>query len=212
MSKKQSAYLIGITGGSGSGKSTFIEELRKRFKDNEICVLSQDNYYKGIDEQKIDENGVHNFDILHSIDMAAFESDVVKLMNGEVVTIEEYTFNNDLKKPNILVFKPAPIVIVEGLFVFASDVIKNLMNLKVYVYAHEVKKVIRRINRDGIERNYPLDDVLYRYENHVLPSYLKYIEPVKEEADIIINNNNSMTESLNIFEAYLRFRLRSTYG
>lgn len=206
--QKQRPYVIGVTGGSGSGKTTFLHELRERFTEKELCVLSQDNYYRPRTEQITDAQGVQNFDRLESIDIAAFETDVQQLVAGNSVTREEYVFNNPEKTPDQLTFFSAPVIIVEGLFVFASPIIHKMLNLKVYIYAHEVKKVIRRIKRDGIERNYPIEDVLYRYEHHVMPSYESYIKPIMESADIIINNNFHMDEALNLFDSMIKFRVR----
>lgn len=204
---KVTPYVIGVTGGSGSGKTSFLKALRERFPKNELCVLSQDNYYRDREQQQIDEKGIRNFDRLESIDIQAFEHDIMKLIEGEEVRRLEYVFNNAEKEPDTLLFQSAPIIIVEGLFVFASDIIRERLDLKVYVYAHEIKKVIRRIKRDGIERNYPLDDVLYRYEHHVMPSYEQYIRPIMESADIIINNNISMDAAIDLFSSMIREKL-----
>ena len=205
--QNQKPYVIGVTGGSGSGKTTFLQELRNRFDKSQLCVLSQDNYYRPRHEQVSDGLGVQNFDRLESIDIEAFEADVNLLCNGETVVREEYTFNNEKKTPAQLEFFSAPVIIVEGLFVYASEVIQNMLDLKVYIYAHEVKKVIRRIKRDGIERNYPIEDVLYRYENHVMPSFETYIKPIMESADIIINNNFNMDQALFLFESMIKQRI-----
>jgi len=196
-------YVIGVTGGSGSGKTTFLQELRNRFDCSALCVLSQDNYYKDRDEQQKDKEGIRNFDRLESIDIEAFEKDILSLIAGDNVKRKEYVFNNEAKTPGMLEFKSAPVIIVEGLFVFASDIIRRHVDLKVYIYAHEVKKVIRRIKRDGIERNYPIEDVLYRYENHVTPSFESYIKPVMESADIITNNNYTMAAAFELFECMI---------
>ena len=196
-------FIIGVTGGSGSGKTTFLKSLRTLFDEKALCVLSQDNYYLDRTEQVVDDQGIHNFDRVSSIDLATFEVDIMKLIAGESVNRKEYVFNNEQKTPQLLHFQPAPVIIVEGLFVFSSEVIKNLLDLKVYIYAHEVKKVIRRIKRDGIERNYPLEDVLYRYEHHVMPSFESHIKPIMESADVIINNNENMEAALMMFESLI---------
>lgn len=207
--EKQRPYIIGVTGGSGSGKTTFLRELRESFPCEKLCVLSQDNYYRPRTEQAIDESGVYNFDRLESIDLNDFERDIQMLVQGETVTRQEYTFNNANKEPAMLEFKSAPVIVVEGLFVFASEIIRELLDLKVYVYAHEVKKVIRRIKRDGIERNYPIEDVLYRYEHHVMPSFEAYIKPIMESADIIINNNKNMDAALRLFRSMIQQQVSS---
>lgn len=201
-------YIIGITGGSGSGKTTFIRYLREAFSEEDVCIVSQDDYYRPREEQEVDSKGIENFDKPYSIDKKAFNRDITKLAKGETVEILEYTFNNSKKKPNKIILKPAPILIVEGLFVFHYKKIRKQLDLKVFVHAKENLKVIRRIRRDRVERNYPLDDVLYRYQNHVLPAFEKYISPYMEEADLIINNNKSFENGLEVFQHFLRGKLK----
>ncbi len=195
--------IIGITGGSGSGKTTFIQHLRERFSEQDLCVISQDDYYLPRDEQKMDDQGVTNFDLPRSIDKKAFVKDVKRLIKGQLVTREEYTFNNPAAESKTLYFHPAPIVIVEGLFVFYFKKMRRLLDLKVFLHAKENLKVIRRIKRDRVERNYPLEDVLYRYENHVLPTFERYIKPYMEDADVIINNNQHFDMALSVVSGFI---------
>ena len=110
-------YTIGITGGSGSGKTFFLQGLSSRFKADEICLISQDNYYRPREQQPVDENGVKNFDLPVSIDHEAFQHDLLLLQAGQHVIRKEYTFNNPATAPKLLEFKTAPIIVVEGLFV-----------------------------------------------------------------------------------------------
>lgn len=202
-------YLIGICGGSGSGKTSFIRRLRQSFTEEQLCIVSQDDYYLPREEQHRDKNGEANFDLPKSFDKKKFRQDLEKLLAGETITIEEYVFNNPDAKPKLLIFKPAPIILIEGLFVFHYKKIAEQINLKVFVNAKENLKVIRRIVRDQVERGYPLDDVLYKYEHHVLPSYERFILPYKEEADIVINNNRDFERGLEVLEGYLRDKLKS---
>lgn len=203
--------VIGITGGSGSGKTSFIRQIRDHFSVEELCVISQDDYYLPREEQQVDDSGVINFDLPKAIDKKAFVKDVKKLMAGQIVTRQEYTFNNAMVTARELVFLPAPIILVEGLFVFHYKKMRKLLNLKVYLHAKENLKVIRRIKRDRVERNYPLEDVLYRYENHVLPTFERYIKPYMEDADIIINNNRQFNMGLSVIIGYLSQHL-TTYN
>ena len=125
-------------------------------------------------------------------------------MKGKKVNRLEYVFNNKDVKPKTLVFTSAPIIIVEGIFVFHFKKMQPLLDLKIFLDAKENLKVIRRIKRDRVERNYPLDDVLYRYEHHVMPTFEKYILPYRDEADNVVNNNAAMSRGLTVVKGFIR--------
>ncbi len=199
--------VIGVTGGSGSGKTSIVHEIRDMFAESELCILSQDNYYIPREEQYVDDNGVQNFDLPSSINLKAFTEDVNKLMNGQAVDLKEYVFNNELKEASILHFQPAPVILAEGLFIYHDEVMRNLFDYKFFVDAPEDVKLIRRIKRDRVERNYPLDDVLYRFEHHVTPSYVKYILPYKSHCDIIINNTHSYKKGIDILSSFIQTKI-----
>ena len=198
-------YIVGITGGSASGKTLLLDEIRKSFKDDDLCIISQDNYYRPREEQMTDEKGVQNFDRPESIDQLAFAKDVAALKAGKTVTREEYTFNNPAVTPRMFTFAPAPIIVVEGIFVFYLAEVVSQLDLKVFVDAKDFLMMKRRIIRDAKERGYDLDDVLYRFDKHVMPTYKKYIKPCKHDADIIIpNNNDSFKNGLGVLTGYLK--------
>lgn len=197
-------FIVGITGGSASGKTLFLKSLIDHFSAEEICLVSQDNYYKDRHLQPKDENGVENFDTPQSIEFDEYARDIKALKEGKVVTRKEYTFNNPNVVPEMLTFNPAKIIVVEGLFVFYFPELTKLLDLKVFIDAKDYVKLKRRIFRDNSERGYDLDDVLYRYEKHVAPTYEKYIEPFKFDADIIIPNNNKFDKGLEVLVSYLK--------
>ena len=199
---------IGITGGSGSGKTTFLRELRRKFKPEQVCIVSQDDYYRARNEQITDDQGFKNFDIPYSIDHEAFYNDLIRLRNGETITRMEYTFNNPNVQPKEITLQPTPFIIVEGIFIFHFEEIRNLLDIKIFLHAKDNFKIIRRIKRDQIERNYPLDDVLYRYQHHVLPTYEKYIYPYMDDCDIVLNNNTNFDKSLSIIEGFLAYNIK----
>ena len=203
-------FIVGITGGSGSGKTTFVQNLKSTFSQQEVCFISQDDYYHPKDQQTTDGQGVTNYDLPKSIDKKAFRQDIERLINGEEVRRMEYTFNNKNKVPKELYFCPAPILIVEGIFIFHFKKIRKQLDLKIFLHAKENLKVIRRIKRDRVERNYPLQDVLYRYENHVLPTFERYIKPYMDQADLIINNNENFAQGLEVLKGFLRQKLQDS--
>ncbi len=203
----QKPFIIGISGGSGSGKTTFVKELAKNFSTEQVCILSQDNYYKPREEQVTDHTGEKNFDLPVSFKENEYHNDVLKLINGEDVVMKEYTYNNPLAEPSYITYKSAPIIIIEGIFVFHFKDVSNLMDLKIFIDADEHIKLIRRIQRDQIERNYPIEDVLYRYQHHVFPSYQQFILPYKPSCDIVVNNNISFENALNAVKLSIKEKL-----
>ena len=200
-------YTIGITGGSGSGKTYFIKALSQHFKPDDICLISQDHYYKPRDTQQTDERGVKNFDLPESIERGQLLEDILKLKKGESLFKKEYAFNTPNVKLNTLEFKSAPILIVEGLFVQYFPEIEQELDLKIFIEAKDYLKLSRRIRRDNEERGYDLDDVLYRYHHHVMPVYESLIEPLKHKADFIIPNNQHFERALDILVRALKTRL-----
>lgn len=200
-------YTIGITGGSGSGKTYFLTKLSQRFGTDEICFISQDNYYHPRDRQQTDDRGVKNFDLPEAIDFARFAEDIRCLKRGEVVTLTEYTFNNPKATPKNIIYKPAPILVIEGLFVQYFPEIRQELDLKIFIEAKDYLKLSRRIKRDNEERGYDLEDVLYRYHYHVMPVYERLIEPLKHQADLIIPNNHHFEAALEVLTWALKARI-----
>ena len=201
-------YIIGITGGSGSGKTRFLKGLLDQFEPEEVCLISQDNYYKPRAEQPVDSNGVKNFDLPESIDFETYKQDILALKFGESINRKEYTFNNPAAEPEIISLKSAPIIVVEGIFVFYYREIAEMLDLKIFIDAKDHIKLKRRIIRDDKERGYDLEDVLYRYEHHVMPTYEKYIKPYQGEADIIIPNHTDFTEGLAVLSSFVKTKIQ----
>lgn len=201
-------YTIGITGGSGSGKTYLIENLSKQFRPEEICLISQDNYYRERNEQAEDDKGVKNFDLPSAIDHERFFEDLKKLKSGHAVEKLEYTFNNPKATPKTIILKPAPVLIVEGIFVQYFNEIENELDLKIFIEAKDHVKLSRRIRRDNEQRGYGLDDVLYRYQYHVMPVYEKHIEPLKHSADLVIPNNSHFDRAIEVLVLSLKARMQ----
>jgi uridine kinase len=203
-----SSFTIGITGGSGSGKTYFISALSSFFKKEEICLISQDHYYKPRNLQHVDDRGIQNFDLPAAIEREQLHNDLLKLKHGGTIQKTEYTFNNPDVQPKLLEFRSAPILIIEGLFVQYFPEIEKELDLKIFIEAKDYLKLSRRIVRDSAERGYPLDDVLYRYQHHVMPVYESIIEPLKHSADFIIPNNHNFERALSVIVDSLKLRLK----
>jgi uridine kinase len=196
--KKQGPVFVGITGGSASGKTTFIKKLSEIFNENQICVISQDHYYKPLSEQIQDENGEVNFDLPEAIDFDRLLKDIKQLQKGQQVELVEYTFNNPKKFPKKLTWMPRPIIIIEGLFIFYHPKVAKVFDLKLFIEANQEVMLKRRLSRDFAERAMTKEQILYQWNNHVKPSYDKYLLPYREDVDMIIMNNTHFDNSLNI--------------
>jgi uridine kinase len=197
-------YIVGITGGSGSGKTYVLKRLVEQLGASHICMVSQDNYYKDRSLQPKDHNGIENFDLPESIDLDAFAQDLEQLKQGKTIRRKEYTYNNKAKEAAELVFEPRPIIIVEGIFILHHKHVSEALDLKVFLDVKDHIKLKRRILRDQRERGYDLDDVLYRFENHVMPTYERYIQRHRTEADIVINNNERVDKALDVLVTFLK--------
>ncbi len=199
--------IIGIAGGSGSGKTLFIKELKDTFKEGEVTVISFDNYYRPIDQQPVDSQGIENFDLPESLDDEKFFKDLTDLMEGRSVRINTYTFNNKKEDSEVLHLKPARILLVEGIFTFYFEKINELLDLRIFIEAPDYLMLSRRIVRDGKERGYDMEDVMYRFKNHVIPAYEKFIGPLKSKSDLIIPNHTDFNTALDVIHKYIRYHL-----
>lgn len=185
----RSPYVIGIAGSSGSGKTFFLNCFLNHFASHEITLISQDDYYIPANTKTREENKLYNFDLPTAIDRQAFYRDIQLLFEGHTVYKEEYTFNNPALKPKILEITPAPILIVEGLFIFYYEEVNALLNHRIFLHAEDEVALQRRLKRDLIERGYLEGDVRYKWVNHVLPAYRQFLLPFREQCDRIIINN-----------------------
>ena len=208
MNPNQRPYIIGITGGSASGKTMFLNDLLKSFSKDEICLISQDNYYRNRQDQEVDAQGYINFDEPKSLDLHQYALDIQTIRSGKSFQKQEYTFNNPDIIPKMITFEPKPIIVVEGLFVFYYKEIADLLDLKVFIDAKRKLRLNRRIKRDGVERGYgEQEEVLYRWNNHVEPAFQNYIKPYRKTADLVIPNNVHFEKGLEILVGYLRGKI-----
>ncbi len=190
-------FIIGIAGGSGSGKTFFLKCFLKHFSDSEVSLVSQDDYYFPVPpDMTAEENKHFNFDLPDTIDHQHFEEDIQSLLEGRSITKKEYTFNNPSAIPKMLEIKSAPIIIVEGLFILHFKNISEQLDLKIFIDADDDVALQRRIKRDLLERGYSHDDVMYKWVNHVVPAYKEFLLPYKNECDQVIVNNSHVAEDI----------------
>ena len=182
--------LFGICGSSGSGKSYIVKYILENLGSNSVSVIFQDNYYKKREDQTKDLNGNYNFDLPSSFHSDEFINDLKRVKNGEKVEREEYTFNNPEVSPKLITVLPKKLILVEGLFLYNNKEIVSLLDKTIFIDCSIDKMIQRRIRRDHKIRGYDKSDVIYKYKNHVLPSFKNFILPYKETVDKIIDNDS----------------------
>ncbi|RMG56796.1 MAG: uridine kinase [Bacteroidetes bacterium] len=197
-------YIIGICGGSASGKTFLLRQLLSQLPTEAITLISQDNYYKPLEDQIRDEEGLVNFDHPDSVDLEALFEDIKALMRGKVLERQEYTFNNPKIKPHTFTLRPSTLLIVEGLFVFHRTDLAKIMDLKIFVDADEHVRLSRRLRRDHTERGYSYESILRDYEKFVAPMYHRYVAPTRQRCDFIIPNNKHMYKAIQVLVNHLR--------
>jgi uridine kinase len=183
--------VIGICGGSGTGKTTIIEELIHLLRGHSPSLLSMDNYYKELDQQVRDEQGRVNFDLPNAIDIPSYLVDLEKLIRGESIQVKKYTFNVK-SEPQFLNIQSSKIILTEGIFLFNVPEAMDIIDVKIYVELDHDLQLKRRIQRDVFERGYDKDSVMYQWKNHVVPAFENYIEIHKSKADVIFTNDGDL--------------------
>jgi len=186
MSKKQHPIIIGIAGGSGSGKTTIAHELYDQFKNDRIRIITEDSYYKNHPEMSMAERNKINFDHPDAFDTELLISQLQDLLNGKAIEMPIYDFTTHLRSPETVHVEPADIIILEGILVLASEELRKFMDIKLFVDADDDIRFIRRLQRDTQERGRSIDWIISQYLTTVKPSYNQFVEPSKKYADIII--------------------------
>jgi len=197
------AYLVGVAGGSGSGKTSIVRALSERLPSGSVCVVSQDDYYHPKEEQAIDPNGKVNFDLPTAVDLDGLARDLRSLVAGDAIYKKEYTFNQGDKEPSLIELRPAPVILVEGLFVLHHEPVRELFDLRVFIDASEGAQLDRRLIRDSRERGYGTEEILYQWEHHVLPAYRNYLLPYRHLCDLHVVNELGFDRALNVLRDHL---------
>ncbi|GAB4425726.1 MAG: uridine kinase [Bacteroidia bacterium] len=205
-------YVLGICGGSASGKTFLLRQLLSRMPEDAVTLVSQDNYYKKLEDQHRDDEGLVNFDHPDSLDLDRFTEHIRRLIRGETVEIEEYTFNNPKVTPRVLTLSPTPLIILEGLFVFYKPELAQLIDLKVFVEADEHVRLSRRLRRDYTERGYSFESILRDYEKFVAPMYQQYVLPTRRVCDFVVPNNRHMYKAVQVIANHLQAILSEPAG
>ncbi|OQY38885.1 MAG: uridine kinase [Spirochaetaceae bacterium 4572_7] len=202
MNTKNNVTFVGITGGSGSGKTTIVKKIEEIVSD--FVFIPQDNYYKSAKYVNNDNITSFNFDHPDAFDSEFLYQHMLDLKNGKSIDMPNYDFVNHSRSEEYQSVKPHTIVIVEGIMLFWDKRIRDLLDLKIFVDTPDDIRFIRRLTRDVKERGRTLDSVIEQYLSVVRPGYYEFIEPTKSYADIIIPEGGFNQNALQVLVSYLK--------
>lgn len=200
--------IIGIAGGTGSGKTTVVNKIVASLAKGDVAVLPQDSYYKDSSHIPESERSKINFDEPNSIEWSLLVEQLKTLKNGQSVEMPTYSYLTCTRQPETITINPAEVIIVEGILVLNDECLRNMMDVKVFVDADSDDRLIRVIARDCIERGRTASMVIERYQEVLKPMHQKYIEPTKRYADIIIPQGGENTVAVKMLTDYIKSQIR----
>lgn len=187
MSCQKDCMLIGIAGGTGSGKSTFINRIKKQFGDD-VTVIYHDNYYRRRDDIPFEERKKINYDHPDALETDMLIEHIKQLKAGKSVVCPVYDFSVHNRSDKTVVIKPSKVILVEGILVLQNPELCNLLDIKIFVEADADERILRRVLRDVEERGRDLRGIIDQYLTTVKPMHYRFVEPSKAKADIVINS------------------------
>ena len=195
-------FLIGIAGGSGSGKTFLANKIFDTFKDNAL-IIQQDSYYKDLSGLEFGRRALENFDHPNSIDIELLKAHINRLLIGKPIDRPAYSFSKHIRKDQTKSLSPKPIIIVEGILILSFKELLNLFSLKVFIDIDSDIRFIRRLKRDIKQRNRSPLDVCRQYLISVRPMHKKFVIPSKNNSDFIVKNENDHKDIINIIKRML---------
>ncbi len=204
--------VIGIAGGTGSGKTTVVKKLVEQLPKGEVAVLSQDSYYKDNSTMPLEERQKINFDHPNSIEFELLIDHLKKLKQNKSIEEPKYSYLTCTRDKETKTIEPHEVVIVEGILVLTNKALRDLFDIKIFVYADDDDRLGRVIERDIIERGRTVKKVLERYSKSVKPMHLQFIEPSKSYADIIIPQGGHNKVAIEMLSTIIEKNLNNKYN
>lgn len=198
--------VVGIAGGSASGKTTIVSQIKEAFGDD-IVVISHDSYYKAHDELPFDERSRLNYDHPNSFDTELMVEDIKKLKNNQEIDVPVYDYTIHNRTDQTVHVIPKKVIIVEGIFILENADLRDMMDIKVFVETDADERLMRRIRRDVSERGRSVDSILNQYAQTVKPMHEQFVEPSKKYADLIIPRGGENLTGINILMEHLKSML-----
>lgn len=205
MQNNKQPIVIGIAGGSGSGKTTIAHEIYERLhQDDHMLILTQDSYYKNNDDLSMEERQKINYDHPDAFDMPLLTKQLKQLMNRQAIEMPVYDFTAHTRSKETVHTEPADIIILEGILVLADKQLRDLMSIKIFVDTDDDIRFIRRLERDTQERGRTMNSVITQYLATVKPMYHQFLEPTKRYADIIVPEGGENDVAIDMLTTKLR--------
>jgi uridine kinase len=199
--------IIGIAGGTGSGKTTVVNKILNSFPAGEVAVIPQDSYYKDSSHIPPEERSKINFDEPDAIEWTLLERHLSELRDGKAIEMPTYSYLTCTRQPETVRVEPCDVVIIEGILVLCEPALRDCMDVKVFVDADPDDRLIRVIARDCIQRGRTPQMVIDRYQDVLKPMHNRYIEPSKRYADLIVPQGGSNTVAIKLLTDYIESRL-----
>ena len=205
---ERNCIIIGVAGGSGSGKTTIARKLLETFEAEDAVLVEQDAYYKELHIESIDERAKINFDHPNAIEFELLRENLLDLVHGKTVERPIYDFSTHMRKSEKVIINPSRIIIVEGILIFAVPEIRELFDIKIFVDTDADEMLLRRMERDIKERGRTFESVRDQYLSTVKPMYLEFAEPSKRYADVIIPRGGENKVAINMVIAKMKRYLK----
>jgi len=196
--------IIGIAGGTGSGKTTVVNQIVKEFNNDDVGIISQDSYYKDNSHLSLEERTKINFDHPRAIDFDLLYKHLTDLKKGKTIEQPVYSFVQHTRTGDTILTHPRKVMIVEGILIFNDPKLRDLFDVKIYVHADSDERLIRRVRRDINERGRTVDEVLNRYQTTLKPMHEQFIEPTKAYADLIIPNDRRNKVAIDVIISLIK--------
>jgi len=208
LQKQISMLIIGIAGGTGSGKTTVVHQIMNELPSTEVGIISQDSYYRDNSNLTYEERTKINFDHPRAIDFELLTSHLRDLKAGKTIEQPVYSFVTHNRTGDVVLTHPRKVMIVEGILILANPELRDMFDIKIFVHADSDERLIRRLKRDISERGRDMEEVLNRYQTTLKPMHEQFIEPTKSFADIIIPNDRYNTVAIDVVRAVIHQKIR----
>lgn len=199
--------IIGVAGGSGSGKTTVVRRIIERIGDNNILLIQHDSYYRDLSHLTIEERSLQNFDHPQALETELMIEHIKGLLDGKTIDIPHYDFAHHTRSEETTQVSPRRVILIDGILIFYEKALRSMMDIRLFVDTDHDVRLLRRIKRDLAKRGRSLESILHQYEHFVRPMHFEFVEPSKRYADMIIPHGGENAVALDMVDAVIKERL-----